>query len=122
MIEEERALVGPFLSRREVFESVKNHLLTQNARAIIKHLEVCGYRTAEGLKCAAGHLIKDEHYTPIFEGFGVDHPLVSDALVKSGVAAHDHGMVAWLQSCHDHHEPGTWPERLDIIARKFGLD
>jgi hypothetical protein len=62
---------------------------------------VCAYRGLEGRKCAAGHLITDEHYDANFERTGVSDVRVWRALVKSGVPNKLMPQVAELQGLHD---------------------
>lgn len=47
----------------EVFEYIRNHLLTQN-RISADIDGACVYKNEQGLKCAAGCLIPDEKYHP----------------------------------------------------------
>ncbi len=64
----------------------------------------CMYRH-NGLKCAVGQLIKDEHYCPHMEHKDVTEPVVSKGLSKSlGVTTIPKGLMdalVNLQYCHD---------------------
>lgn len=55
------------MTKADVFYSVIAHLRAQNKRAV-NTTGTCFYRTPEGLKCAAGYLIRDEEYDSSFEG------------------------------------------------------
>lgn len=111
--------------RQEIFTQVATHLLTQNAKS--RNSFECKYRSPRGLKCAAGCLIADEHYSEDFEGaivirgpFKGDR--VCDALVASGVAEEDLPLVAELQRIHDQHSADSWREQLTQLAEKEGLE
>lgn len=117
------------MTLREVFDTVKAHLLTQNAKAI--HVredgdEACMYRGPNGTKCAVGCLIKDEFYSTSLEGLPASYSEVQDALKKSGVTPKALGsgpaLITYLQYIHDNHPVEEWPERLDRLERDFGLN
>lgn len=60
------------MNYQEVFNTVKNHLLTQGVPAVRFGENVgcptgCLYRGKGGLKCAVGVLIEDEFYSEDFE-------------------------------------------------------
>lgn len=108
------------MTRREVFEKVKAHLLSQNGRSR-NGLGDCLYRGPGDMKCAVGCLIANEHYN-----LGLENKLVFDSevrasLEKSGVPT-DHctiNMLSALQVCHDDEEVNDWPEYLDAIERRY---
>src|SRR5258706_1958080 len=63
------------MTNQELFDKVKNHLLSQNAQSIAYRtpqtyhvVKYCVYKNENGLKCAIGCLIPDEKYSPEFEG------------------------------------------------------
>ena len=63
----------------------------------------CKYRSGD-LKCAVGHLIKDEHYRPKLEGKDGDSPSVRAALELSigrELTDDERQHLLELQSCHD---------------------
>ena len=82
------------LTAQEVFDTVVNHFKTQKVPAVTGRR--CLYRTPDGLKCAAGILIKDEDYSPDMEGTDF-----------SGIASdlpylYDHvDLIQRLQDVHD---------------------
>lgn len=125
------------LTRREVFDKVKTHLLAQNAKAERTKPEwngemACAYRGVNGLSCAVGCLIADDKYDPAIEGIGIPYnvnggttrerlaPLLR-VLDGSGVPT-DAGtleMLAMLQTTHDDFSPTAWRERLDRIEVQY---
>jgi len=104
------------LTPRQVFETVKQHLLAQNAKSVARAPGVgCLYRGPRGMKCAAGALIRDEFYDPSMEGCMVRSEKVRNALRCSGVMDDSIDMVADLQRVHDLVSVGSWPAELDVI-------
>ena len=109
--------------RLNVFLAVANHLLAQMRRSIVDN-RLCLYRSDEGLKCAVGCLISDEHYHEDLEKKTVSEELVRDALERSGVRIHDGTMLQFvgeLQFVHDYSFAKDWPHRLMGVAREYGL-
>lgn len=124
------------LTIRQVFAKVREHLLAQNKQSFgnsPRNAGVCAYRGQDGLSCAVGCLIADEHYDDSFEGY-VLH--VTDeaspfqrlavrrlrrALSRSGVpvsAPKVMDLLVDLQNLHDQHDPCIWPALLrDLEAR-----
>src|SRR5258708_26601482 len=107
------------LTKQEIFDTVKTHLLKQNARAISGI--GCVYRTDKGLKCAAGVLIKDEFYSPAFESYSACHSIVQEALEKSGVSEDDILFVVELQRIHDFKEISDCQTVLSFVSTKHNL-
>lgn len=125
------------MNKHEIFHAVKAHLLKQNMRSIIGC--DCQYRGPNGLKCAVGALIKDEHYHVNLEGNCVLSLEVLTALQKSGVLEPEYDIrreLSWytterdervallcdLQNMHDDREPADWPEKLEAIAKRFAIE
>ena len=91
------------MTNEEIFEKVKTHLLTQNAKSMIDG--TCLYYGPNGLKCAVGCLIEDEHFDPEHNGKLVSDEVVLQMLHKSGIDAHGTGTLSLLrklQFLHDH--------------------
>lgn len=118
------------LSKQEVFDKVVEHALTQKQQARGKaggQMEICMYRTPEGLKCFIGALIPDEEYTPELEGREVDQLLSSDRFgltVLPIVGVDREEAVKFyleLQRIHDERKPEQWPELLRGVARQYEL-
>jgi hypothetical protein len=105
---------------QEIFDEVCNHLITQNQRALNETAN-CVYRAENGLKCAAGCLIKDEHYSPALEMLGADEGVVTQALEKSGVPAEYNELVFDLQSVHDNTPVSFWKKSLRQVAGVYEL-
>lgn len=102
---------------QEVFDQVKNHLLTQNEQSISFTLtyKSCMYKVDE-LKCAAGCLIADDEYQDNFEG------QAWGGLVKRKIAPNKHLiLISQLQSIHDTSAPILWEGKLKELAETFKL-
>ena len=112
------------MTDKELFEKVKNHLLTQNAKSMyIPNSEIgtqaCAYRGKEGKKCAAGCLILDKFYTPELEGLGASHSLVTEALIQSRILPNQIVLVDRLENIHDYSEPEDWEEKLTLLEENY---
>jgi hypothetical protein len=111
-----------------IFDQVAKHLLTQKRRA--SHPEdkrpdgspKCMYRAPNGDKCAAGCLIKDEHYSPGLENWSAHTNVVRGAIEKSVGTGVDIGLVTRLQSIHDWEPIETWKEHLRGVASQYMLN
>lgn len=107
------------MNTREIFDKVKSHLLTQNARAR-NHRGECVYRSDSGRKCAIGCLIEDEHYSKDLESYALEAMSVRGALQKSGI---DMGfgelvMLEKLRNIHDQSPIANWPRELDELEKE----
>lgn len=136
------------MNKREVFQKVKEHLLTQREAAIGNDDE-CMYRADSGrLKCAVGCLIPDDLYDPDIEGVGITQLTIKDdeqgelkfaptsqwqhddaihkfaqILNKTGIerSSETRAMLCDLQRLHDSEEPDYWEYCLNSIeAELFG--
>lgn len=116
------------MTKQEIYDKVKNHLLTQNKKSAkaAKFGEEdsfqCQYRH-EGLKCAIGCLIPDELYKPEMESklvctlrreFSCNFLLPSDE--KEGG-----DFLRGLQYIHDDYEPKEWKLRLNLFSKEWNL-
>ena len=108
------------MTKQEVFDKVCEHLIAQGEAS--ESEGSCLYRGPRGLKCAAGVLIADEHYSPEFEGSPARYAQVADSLVASDVPANALRRVSRLQSLHDNTEPSYWPAGLRDVALEFDLE
>ena len=110
---------------QEVFDRVKTHLLEQHERSISEsESPSCAYRGYDGLKCAVGCLISDEHYSEDLEGEGANENIVKSALKKSGINTYNITIIDLLldlQGMHDTENPDNWRDKLNVIAEKYGL-
>lgn len=117
---------------QEIFTEVYNHLIRQSAKAEDQiqrqsgdsPVKMCAYRTPSGLKCAAGCLILDKHYSKEFEARTVSDREIQEALIKSDVDMNDlkiAGLVAELQNTHDFTPVALWGLVLRETAERRGL-
>ena len=87
---------------RDVFEFIKNHLLTQGQRSLMDNEITCAYFGFEGKKCAVGALIREDIYHSSIEEKPVNHSLVQSAITKSVPNWKINiEMLGELQSIHD---------------------
>lgn len=111
------------MTRREVFEKVKAHLLQQGVRAESPVDASCAYRGADGTMCAVGCLISDVAYGRHLEGLSADAVPVRHALRDSGVADDGFGgltrMLLAMQNLHDNVATADWPAGLDAVEEHF---
>jgi hypothetical protein len=90
------------VTKQETFDAVVGAVLAQGRpSAELRGTEDirCLYRSSDGCKCAAGHLIPDADYQPHMEGGPVDGlRVLQDVLIREG---HDIALVRDLQIAHD---------------------
>jgi len=110
------------LDYQKIFDRVKNHLLTQNAKAV-RNLTTagqgCAYRGLNDTKCAIGCLIDDAFYHKELEGCGVQEKLVVGALCASlgtKMNTKDISFLGELQIIHDNYLPLAWKTELRSFA------
>jgi hypothetical protein len=113
------------MNRIEVFNKVKQHLLTQNERSTVYiNSDRCSYRGDNGMSCAIGILIPDELYNPCMEGSNFyelleGFPAVAIHLDLDGLE--DVEFLAEIQNIHDGNRPEKWPTRLSKFAEEHKL-
>lgn len=121
------------------FKRVRDHLLKQG-RQSLEHVKLfngelrahCRYRGEDGLACAVGCLIKDEHYRRDFEGNNPEWEPVGSAVFSS---MEDEGMaLPWemrelfvrfllcLQDIHDNYLPHEWAEQLRWVQHDWEIN
>ena len=110
------------MTKREIFNKVRSHLLAQKRTSITEtgfHGRIgCAYRGNDGTACAVGCLIDDEHYRPECEGKSIASNEVSSALLRSGVDSYDHYyFLHRLQSIHDSKHPSEWARLLEGMEK-----
>ena len=94
---------------RDVFEFIKNHLLTQGERSVMDNEMTCAYFGTEGKKCAVGALIREDIYHYSIEEKPVNHSLVQSAITKSVPNWKiNTEMLGELQSIHDGTSDYDW--------------
>lgn len=99
-----------------VFNQVATHLLTQAKRSK-RGGGGCLYHHPSGLKCAAGCLISEEEYNPLWEDEDWNVLIEDYGLPR----AHD-DLIRDLQYLHDNHEVVNWPDSLIDVAREHNLN
>ena len=110
------------MTSKEVFNHVKNHLLTQGVRSLLSYRESkavgCAYRdNGKQLKCAAGCLISDQEYDSSIEGN------TWTTLVNSGKVPSEHSMlIDELQRIHDVSSPEDWESELNSLEEKINSE
>lgn len=87
----------------------------------------CMYRGDDGAKCAVGHLILEEVYSPRLEYWSVGSDPIMAALAASGIAP-THPMLNLLQACQIAHDSQlfeasleNWEQAMEQIAAEFSL-
>ncbi len=112
----------PQATTQEVFDQVARHLLTQNQKSMGS--DRCLYRGPNGLKCAAGCLIGDDEYDPLFDS--LTSSLTSTgwgSLVNNNLVPKDHQeLIVELQQVHDQLQVhSNWRDDLINLAIRLGL-
>lgn len=111
--------------RQEVFDTVAKHLLTQGRRSMSDDAQICMYRGSDGLRCAVGALISDDHYSTAMEQKGPTDAIVRRAIARSlgvvDIDADTLDLLIDLQMLHDDTKPGGWEDELRDMAAVHGL-
>jgi hypothetical protein len=105
------------LTKREIFDKVKAHLLAQMEKSQMSPGGSCAYRGPRGMKCAAGILIDDEHFDATYNTYNVDYPNVVAMLRASGVGEEHQDLIRSLQIIHDGWKPEAWAGELDSLEK-----
>ena len=125
------------LTKREMFDRVKAHLLKQNEKAMVETEDgiACRYRGPEGLTCAIGCLIPDDEYVGTFEGHppastetlllhndGKEIDFASDIEIQialaAGITPETADLALRLQYCHDIIPVEDWEKQLNKIEQE----
>ena len=117
------------MTMQETFDTVANHLLTQNKRSVVymgdDQRESCAYRTPDGLMCAVGCLIPDDKYTKDVEGVNVrglaDQDQEAQMIPKITDSDDEFHFLMAIQDIHDGINPIDWPHALTVFAQDFNL-
>lgn len=85
------------MTGQDVFDKVAKHFVTQVVQSELgDESDTCAYRSPEGLTCAAGCIIPDEHYREEFEG------TTWMCLTEAGNVPKEHrDLIQCLQGIHD---------------------
>ena len=108
---------------QEVFSKVEAHLLTQREQS--SENGVCKYRY-NGLMCAVGCLIDDEHYSTDIEGMcahSLPYPIIESIFKNNDKDAIEIGteMLGDLQDMHDVVSVSFWRRDLNRLAKRYNL-
>lgn len=113
------------ITLQSIFDRVYRHLLAQGKPSVLPDGSGCAYRGANGLACAVGCLIDDEHYDPKLEGSSVmDHDVETAVRASLGgdVPSDAWPMLADLLEVHDEADPKRWARELGYVADTYGLE
>lgn len=106
------------MNTQEIFDKVAGHLLKQNEQSL-DIVGDCMYRGINGMKCAIGCLIDDEHYDETLENENVFAKSVVEAVEDSvgrTLSKEELTMLDKLQTTHDEFPPGVWQTKLENLA------
>lgn len=113
------------MTNQEIYNKVRDHLLTQMQKSEEKYdseyapLNACRYRGHNGLKCAIGVLIPDNKYHSVLEGLNAKDRLI---LVATGCQDVQGDLLVDLQVVHDEYDPTAWAHKLGEVAEKYKLE
>ena len=109
---------------QEAFTYMVNHLRKQGKCSIgkLQGHSTCLYRHPDGMMCAVGCLIKDQHYHRGLEEHGPTHESVFNALFESGWDVDEMlDLLDDMQGLHDNVHPDRWEGKFIEIAREHEL-
>ncbi len=130
------------MNNQEIFDKTLDALRLQGVASADENSMGCCYRGPKGRKCAAGHHITDDAYTPDIEKIGITDSLHQHrgptsvrlwaVLQASGIHQRNLALLSDLQTVHDSYMPRegdphrdrslrAWEEAMHRTARKFGL-
>lgn len=113
------------MTKQEIFNKVKKHLLKQKVRAENKKGQ-CKYIMKDGRRCAIGCLLDKKAAESFYGGVGdlirLQYPefiaiLPSDSQDKLERME----FLVELQSIHDHYTPKFWMGQLHTFAQRYDL-
>ena len=108
-----------------IFDKVAAHLLAQRQQSLNADGR-CAYRGENGLRCAVGCLIDDEHYRSGLEGGTITAQSVSQAVKDSlglpSLSPRLVNLLEELQILHDYTPPSTWRKELKELAHRRDLE
>ncbi len=110
--------------RQEIFNRVKNHLLTQGVKSTDKSGDgTCLYRGPNGTKCAIGVLLKDEHWDASKNSASIwDVGHLLEKSLETTLTMENNEFLADLQEIHDSRMVEDWADALADYADMNGLD
>lgn len=108
------------LTKQEIFDKVRDHLLTQRARSEVAG--ECCYLSDDGKRCAVGCLIPKHVDTSEFEGRRAS--TLPEYVLEAMDVERSREMYQFLeelQSIHDHIYQNNWAHALRDLALREGL-
>jgi len=109
------------MKKKQVFQTVATHLLTQNSKSIA--IDMCQYQSDDGKQCAVGVLIDSKNYWPDLEGKATDSIEVIEAVEQSldtHITKSDRELLCKLQDIHDYSTVEGWRSQLEELSdREF---
>ena len=113
------------MNQQEIFDKVATHLIAQGKQSLMfMGAEACAYRGADGTMCAAGCLIPDGEYDPVFEGLPWDS-IAQEVPSFANASVEAHNLIGSLQTVHDceayWETPETLKAELGVVANCYGL-
>ena len=113
------------MNQQEIFDKVATHLIAQGKQSLMfMGAEACAYRGADGTMCAAGCLIPDGEYDPVFEGMPWNC-IAQEVPSFANASLEVHNLIGSLQEVHDCEAYWETPERLKEglfdVADQYGL-
>ena len=106
------------MNRQQIFDAAYRGLASQNFFQSRRN-GWCAYRGEGGFRCAVGHLIPDEKYSPNLEGHS---PWSRSVFKAAGLRGGQEDFAERLQRCHDKSlSPEGMKRRLHELAHEFRL-
>lgn len=109
--------LSPASVKSLVNESIKL-VLEQNERSVNVQGN-CMYRGPNGLKCAIGHLIPDELYSPEMEGMSAR--MVIEGVLEIPLTKEQGNLFNALQRSHDFAKNADFNESFNCNLRKYNV-
>lgn len=105
----------------DVIDYVRERLIDQDARSNNGSMR-CAYRgDMYDRKCAVGHLIDDELYTPSIEGEAAQHDIVLSLVERSLINWEvNPDLLEDMQVIHDEHSVSTWDMSFRMLKDAIG--
>ena len=107
------------MKKKQVFKTVATHLLTQERKAVLEDdADICWYKL-DGISCAIGVLIDDEHYNRDIEGNSADNVDVIKAVedsLNTKVNSKDRDLLCKLQDIRDYSSVSSWRTELEDLS------
>lgn len=112
------------MTRQELFDTVAEHLLKQNAKSerydTWSKGPLCAFRDEVGRTCAVGCLIPYGLIREADQCETIHSPQIYAVLKELGLSEHL-DLLGALQRVHDMREPSAWRSSLRAVADKQGL-